>query len=210
LTNLPKAVLAAIVVTAVYKLVDFAALVRLWRISRIDFYAAAIALVSVLLLGILQGILLAAIASILLLLARASQPNVAILGRLPGTGRYADRARNPDAEPLMGIIAFRPEASLLYINAEAVLERVLAKVRTAPDVKLVVCGLSSSPFIDLAGAKMLHDLHGELASRGIAFQIVGARGQVRDVLQADGLAEKTDSANWTRRMDSLLGDLKLS
>jgi SulP family sulfate permease len=210
LTNLPKAVLAAIVFTAVYKLVDVVALVRMWRISRIDFYAAAIALVSVLLLGILEGILLAALASIFLLLARASQPNVAILGRLPGTGRYADITRNPDVEPLVGIIAFRPEASLLYINAEAVLERVLAKVRTAPDVKLVVCGLSSSPFIDLAGAKMLHDLHGELASRGIAFQIVGARGQVRDVLQADGLAEKTDSANWTRRMDSLLGDLKLS
>jgi len=81
--------------------------------------------------------------------------------------------------------------------------------RAAPDTKTVICGLSSSPFIDLAGAKMLHDLHGELVSRGIAFQIVGARGQVRDVLQADGLAEKTDSANWTRRMDSLLGDLNV-
>lgn len=210
LTNLPKAVLAAIVFTAVYKLVDVAALVRMWRISRIDFYAAAIALVSVLLLGILQGILLAALASIFLLLARASQPNVAILGRLPETGRYADSARNPDVERLVGIIAFRPEASLLYINAETIMETVLAEVHAAPDVKLVVCDLSSSPFIDLAGAKMLHDLHGELASRGIAFQIVGARGQVRDVLQADGLAEKTDSANWTRRMDNLLGDLKLS
>jgi high affinity sulfate transporter 1 len=210
LTNLPKAVLAAIVFTAVYKLVDFAALVRMWRVSRIDFHAAAIALVSVLLLGILQGILLAALASIFLLLARASQPNVAILGRLPGTGRYADSARNPDIEPLVGIIAFRPEASLLYINAETVLQAVLARIHAAPNVKLVVCGLSSSPFIDLAGTKMLHDLHGELASRGIAFQIVGARGQVRDVLQADGLAEKTDSANWTRRMDSLLADLKLS
>jgi high affinity sulfate transporter 1 len=207
LTNLPKAVLAAIVFAAVYKLVDIPALARMWRISRIDFYAAAIALVSVLLLGILQGILLATLASILLLLARASQPNVAILGRLPGTGRYADRARNPDVEPLAGIIAFRPEASLLYINAETVLDTVLANVRAAPDVKLVVCGLSSSPFIDLAGAKMLHDLHDELAARGIAFQIVGARGQVRDVLQADGLAEKTESGNWTRRMDSLLGDL---
>jgi high affinity sulfate transporter 1 len=210
LTNLPKAVLAAIVFTAVYKLVDVAALVRMWRISRIDFHAAVIALVSVLLLGILQGILLAALASIFLLLARASQPNVAILGRLPGTGRYADRARNPDVEPLMGIIAFRPEASLLYINAETVLDTVLTSVRETPDVKLVICGLSSSPFIDLAGAKMLHDLHGELTSRGIAFQIVGARGQVRDVLEADGLAKKTDSANWTRRMDSFLEDLKLS
>jgi sulfate permease, SulP family len=92
LTNLPKAVLAAIVFTAVYKLVDVAALKRMWRISRIDFFAAAIALVSVLLLGILQGILLAALASIFLLLARASQPNIAFLGRVPGTGRYADSA----------------------------------------------------------------------------------------------------------------------
>ena len=56
---------------------------------------------------------------------------------------------------------------------------------------------------------MLSDLHGELSSRGISFQIVGARGQVRDVLQADGMAEKTDSDNWTRRMDRVLGDLKI-
>ena len=210
LTNLPKAVLAAIVFTAVYKLVDVTALVRMWRISRIDFLAATIALVSVLLLGILQGILLAAIASIFLLLARASQPNVAFLGRLPGTGRYADSARNPDVNPLVGIIAFRPEAALLYINAETVFDIVLAKVNVVQDIKLVVCGLSSSPFIDLAGARMLHDLHDELASRGITFQIVGARGQVRDVLQADGLAEKTDSTNWTRRMDSFLGGVKVS
>ena len=208
LTNLPKAVLAAIVLTAVYKLVDIAALVRMWRISRIDFYAAAVALISVLLLGILQGILLAAIASILLLLARASRPNVAILGRLPGTGRYADSARNPEVEMLEGIVAFRPEASLLYINAEGVMETVLSHIHGRPDVKAVVCGLSSSPFIDMAGAKMLHDLHAELGSRGIAFQIVGARGQVRDVLQAEGMADKTDSANWTRRMDAVLGEMK--
>jgi len=208
LTNLPKAVLAAIVFTAVYKLIDIAALRRMWRISRIDFYSAAIALLSVLLLGILQGILLAAIASIFLLLARASQPNVAFLGREPGSGRYADRARNPDVEPLDGVIAFRPEASLLYINADSVMADVLATVDAAPDTKVVVCGLSSSPFIDLAGAKLLHDLHDEFSSRNIVLQIVGARGQVRDVLQADGLAKKTDSANWTRRMDSVLGDLK--
>ncbi|WNV07784.1 SulP family inorganic anion transporter [Tardiphaga sp. 709] len=208
LTNLPKAVLAAIVCTAVYRLIDIAALMRMWRISRIDFYAAAIALVSVLMLGILQGILLAALASIFLLLARASQPNVAILGRLPGTGRYADSARHPDVESIAGVLAFRPEASLLYINAETVMENVLAKVRALPDTKIVVCGLSSSPFMDLAGVKMLHDLHGQLVSHGIAFQIVGARGQVRDVLQADGFAEKTDSANWTRRMDNVLGDLR--
>lgn len=92
--------------------------------SRLDFYAAAIALAGVLLLGILEGILLAALASILLLLARASRPHVAFLGRVPGTNRYSDLARHPENEALPGVIAFRPEASLISINSDAVLETV--------------------------------------------------------------------------------------
>jgi high affinity sulfate transporter 1 len=209
LTNLPKAVLAAIVFTAVYKLIDVRALLRMWRISRIDFYAAAIALAAVLLLGILQGVLLAAVASILLLLARASRPNVAFLGRLPGTGRYSDSTRHGGVEPLVGVIAFRPETSLLYINAEIILDTVLNALRKSSDIKLVVCDLSASPYIDLAGSRMLNDLHDELAARHVAFCVVGAHGQLRDLLQADGLGEKTDSGNWLRTLDSVLGDTKI-
>lgn len=206
LTNLPKAVLAAIVFAAVYRLVDVRALVRMWQVSRIDFFAASIALVAVLLLGILQGVLLASIASIFLLLARASQPNVAFLGRLPGSGRYSDRARHEGVEPLVGVIAFRPEASLLYINAETILDTVLIALRSSPGVRLVACDLSASPYIDLAGARMLHDLHDELALRHVAFCIVGAHGQLRDLLLAEGLAEKTDSGQWLRSLDSVLSD----
>jgi high affinity sulfate transporter 1 len=206
LTNLPKAVLAAIVFAAVYKLVDAGALLRMWRVSRIDFYAAAIALVSVLLLGILQGVLLAALASIFLLLGRASHPNIAFLGRLPGTGRYSDSARHEGVVPLVGVIAFRPEASLLYINAETILETVLNTLRKSSDIKLVACDLSASPYIDLAGARMLHDLHDELASRHMAFCIVGAHAQLRDLLRAEGLAEKTDSGEWLQTLDSVLGE----
>lgn len=206
LTNLPKAVLAGIVFVAVYKLVDVRALLRMWRVSRIDFYAAVIALVSVLLLGILQGVLLAALASIFLLLGRASQPNIAFLGRLPGSGRYSDSARHEGVEPLVGVIAFRPEASLLYINAETILETVLKALRNSSDVRLVACDLSASPYIDLAGARMLIDLHEELASRHVAFCIVGAHAQLRDLLRAEGLAEKTDSSEWLRTLDSLLGE----
>jgi MFS superfamily sulfate permease-like transporter len=140
-----QAVLAGIVFVAVYKLVDVRALLRMWRVSRIDFYAALIALVSVLLLGILQGVLLAALASIFLLLGRASQPNIAFLGRLPGSGRYSDSARHEGVEPLVGVIAFRPEASLLYINAETILDAVLKALRKSPDVRMVACDLSASP-----------------------------------------------------------------
>ncbi len=161
LENLPKVMLAAVVLVAVYRLVDIVAMARMWRISRIDFYAAAIALAAVLLLGILQGILLAALASVLLLLARASSPHVAFLGRVPGTNSYSDLARHPDNEELPNVIAFRPESSLLYINADSVLEAVLQRLRAGnpSNVRLVICDLSASPHVDLAGSRMLHQLH---------------------------------------------------
>src|SRR5882757_8192930 len=164
LENLPKTVLAAVVLTAVYGLVDFPALLRMWRLSRLDFYAAVISLVAVLLLGILQGILLAALASILLLLARVSRPHVAFLGRIPGTNNYSDLERHPENEPMPGAIIFRPEASVIYVNADAVMEAVASRLGQADPqaLRLIVCDLSASPYMDLAGTQMLHELHAEL------------------------------------------------
>jgi len=206
LENLPKAVLAAVVLTAVYGLLDFPALMRMWRISRLDFYAAAIALVSVLLLGILNGILLAALASILLLLMRVAQPHVAFLGRVPGTSSYSDMDRHPENEPLPGVIAFRPEASLIYVNADYVLESLLKRLDAvgAKGIRLVVCDLSASPYIDLAGSRMLHELHRELSARGITLRVVGAHGWVRDLLRADELGEKIGGIHRALTLDSLL------
>lgn len=192
LENLPKAVLAAVVLTAVRGLMDFPTLFGMWRVSRQDFYAAAIAFVSVLLLGILQGILLAALASILMLLARASRPHVAFLGRIPGSKIYSDRIRHPENEELPGIIAFRPEGSLIYACAEHVLQSVLDRLYSAGPsaIRLVVCDLTASPYVDLAGSRMLHRLADELAGRKISFRITGAHGRVRDLLRADKLADK--------------------
>jgi len=206
LENLPKAVLAAVVLTAVRGLMDFPTLFGMWRVSRQDFYAAAIAFVSVLLLGILQGILLAALASILMLLARASRPHVAFLGRIPGTNIFSDRTRHPENEELDGIIAFRPEGSLIYANAEHVLQSVLEKLRSAEASKIrsVVCDLSASPYVDLAGSRMLHQLADELAGRQIAFRITGARGRVRDLLRADKLADKVGGLHRALSLEAAL------
>jgi sulfate permease, SulP family len=206
LENLPKAVLAAVVLTAIYGLLDFPALLRMWRVSRLDFYAAAIALVAVLLLGILQGILLAALASILLLLARVSRPHVAFLGRVPGTNSYSDLTRHPENESLPGVIVFRPEASLIYVNAEAVLDSVLNRLReVAPAaIRMVVCDLSAAPYLDLAGSRMLHELHAELASRGATLRIVGAHGSVRDLLRADDVEDKVGGLGRAVTLESVL------
>jgi MFS superfamily sulfate permease-like transporter len=178
----------------------------MWRVSRLDFYAAAIALGAVLLLGILQGILCAALASVLMLLLRASRPHVAFLGRVPGTNSYSDVERHPENEALRGMIAFRPEASLIYVNTDAVLETVLNRLRAAgpSEIRLVVCDLSASPYIDLAGARILHELHHDLKARSIALRIVGARGRVRDLLRADGLSEQVGGLDRLVTLDSLL------
>ncbi|MGB8485479.1 MAG: SulP family inorganic anion transporter [Xanthobacteraceae bacterium] len=204
LENLPKAVLAAVVMTAVAGLLDFPTLFHMWRVSRIDFYAAAIALGAVLLLGILQGILLAALASVLMLLVSASRPHVAFLGRVPGTNNYSDMARHPENQPLPGVITFRPEASLLYVNADAVLEAVLSRLDApaASEIRMVICDLSASPHIDLAGSRMLHELHGKLAARGIALRII-AHARVRDLLRADGVGDKVGGLDGVT-IDSLL------
>jgi MFS superfamily sulfate permease-like transporter len=195
-----------VVLTAVAGLVNVPALIRLWRVSRMDFYAAAIALVALLSLGILNGILTAALASILMLLARASRPHVAFLGRIPGTDSFSDLARHPENEVLAGALAFRPEASLLYVNSDFVRETVLSRLRAeeSSPLRLAVCDLSASPYIDLAGARMLHDLHRELAARAIEFRIVGARGRVRDLLRADGLDDKVGGLDRAATLDRLL------
>jgi sulfate permease, SulP family len=206
LENLPKAVLAAVVLNAIYGLLDFSALLRMWRVSRLDFFAAAIALAGVLLLGILQGILLAALASILLLLARVSSPHIAFLGRVPGTDSYSDMDRHPENEPPPGVVIFRPEASVIYVNADAVRQAVLDRLddpKTSA-TRMVVCDLSAAPYLDLAGCRMLRELHAELAARGTTLRIVGAHGTSRDLLRAEGLEEKVGGLDRTATVESVL------
>jgi MFS superfamily sulfate permease-like transporter len=105
------------------------------------------------------------------------------------------------------VIVFRPETSLININADAVLESVLNRLGTAPspDTRLVVCDLSASSCVDLTGLRMLHELHGEFAARDIALRIVGAHGWARDLLRADGMDQKIGGLDRPVSLNDLLG-----
>jgi sulfate permease, SulP family len=95
---------------------------------------------------------------------------------------------------------------LIYVNADTVLDSVLDRLREAgpATVRLVACDLSAAPYVDLAGSRMLHELHAELARHGIALCIVGAHGSSRDLLRAEGLEEKVGRLERTKTLDSLL------
>jgi MFS superfamily sulfate permease-like transporter len=186
--NLPAPVLAAVVFVAVAGLIDLKELAHLFRVNRLDFFAAVVAFAGVLLLGILNGVIFAVVASLLMLLQRTSTPHVAFLGRIPGTDRFTDIARHPDNELIPGVLIFRVEAVLLYFNVDHVLRDVLDRVRAAPSgLKLVICDLSNAAYVDLAGARMLTRLHDELKTMNVGLRIIGAHASERDVLRAEGL-----------------------
>jgi MFS superfamily sulfate permease-like transporter len=114
---------------------------------------------------------------------------VAFLGRIPGTDRFSDVARHPENEPIPGVLAFRVEASLVYFNVDHVLQTVLQQVEKEPELQRVVYDLSNTPYVDVAGARMLRRLHEELAGKKIGFRIVGAHAEVRDRLRFEKLQE---------------------
>jgi sulfate permease, SulP family len=191
LANLPNVVLAAIVLVAVKGLINLRELRHVWQVSRFEFSVSMVAFAGVLLLGILKGVMLAVVVSMLMLIRRAAQPHVALLGRIPGTRNYSDIERNPDNEAVPGVLVFRVEASLFYFNVEHVRDAVRQAIRSAAvPPRLVVCDLSTSPHVDLAGTRMLAALHAQLQSTGIRLRLVDARATVRDILRAEGLEER--------------------
>jgi MFS superfamily sulfate permease-like transporter len=185
--NLPEPVLAAVVLLAVGGLIKPSEIRHLSRVSKTEFRVAMVAAVGVLLFGILKGVLLAAVFSLLMLLKGASRPRIATLGHLAGTDRFVDEARYPGSEVIPHVLVLRVEAGLFYFNAENVRHSVLASARQRDGVKLVVVDLSTSANIDLAGVRMLSELHEELRRDSRSLGLAEVHGAVRDLSQAEGL-----------------------
>jgi len=188
LQNLPTVILASIVLVAIRGLFDFEEIKHLYKINKQEFYVAMVALVGVLIWGILTGVLLAAIVTLLLLIKASSKPNVAFLGRIPNTKRYSDIERHPDNEIIEGVLIVRIESSIFYFNIEYIKEQIWEKINSESDpVKAVILDLNSSPRIDIAGARFLKQLFIDLKSRNISLKIAEARSEVRDTLRSENL-----------------------
>jgi sulfate permease, SulP family len=196
LRALPQPVLAAVVLVAVAGLFKLSTLKELWRGDRREFVVAMAAILGVLGSGLLRGVMIGAVLSLVQLLSRASKPYVAFLGRVPGTRRFSDRARHSGNELIPGVVILRPESGLVYFNVEHVCETIMAYVHAeATPPRLVVLDLSAAPLVDLQSAYTLAGLAEEIAARGIRFQAVEARASVRDRLRKAGVDAKLGGLN---------------
>jgi high affinity sulfate transporter 1 len=196
LRALPQPVLAAVVLVAVAGLFNVSALKQLWRGDRPEFVVAMAAIAGVLTSGLLRGVMIGAVISLVQLLRRASRPHVAFLGRIPGTRRFSDRERHPDNELIPGVLIFRPEASMLYFNVDHVRDAIGERARgeSAPP-KLVIIDLSAAPFVDLQSAHTIAGLVEELSAAGIRVQIVETRSSVRERFRREELDAKLGGIN---------------
>jgi SulP family sulfate permease len=191
LKDLPQASLAAIVLMAALSLFKGAELRHLWRTSRGEFAIALVAMLGVLGAGVLQGVMIGVILSLLMVARRSANPHVAVLGRAPGTRIYTDLQRHPTNTPIPGLLICRPESALLFFNAEYVRDRIMEAVSQQMECpRVVICDLAASPHVDAQSAHMLADLHRDLQKQGIRLQIVEALASVRDTLRRQGLEER--------------------
>jgi sulfate permease, SulP family len=186
LRDLPQPVLAAIVLVAVMGLFKVKALVHLWHFSRTEFAIAAAALLGVLGSGLLRGVLIGVVLSILMLLRRASRPPTTELGRVPGTDYFADRVRNPENEREPGVFVFRSSGALLYFNIDHVRDRFFELLAERGETRCAVYSMGAVPHVDLAGAELLIEIHGTLKARGIGFRLAAVQSSVRETLVKAG------------------------
>jgi high affinity sulfate transporter 1 len=188
LSDLPKAVLSAIVVHAVWGLIDVPAMRRYRATRRNDFVGACVAAVGVLAFGPLIGLLLAVAQSILGLVYRSSRVSIDVMGKVPGEkAAWGSVENHPEREGLPGVLVLRLNEPLFWVNAAQVHDRVLALADAYPDTKALILDLESSDQLETTSADMLAALRERLAGRGVDLYLVRVRFAVRTILRRTGL-----------------------
>ena len=190
LHDLPEAILGAVVVRAVWGLIEVKTLRRFAGIRAVDVVPALAALVGVLALGVLPGLGIAVGLSLAILIYRASRPRAAVLGRVPGEQTYADIARNPEYETFPGLLIFRLDGQLFFANAGLAVDRLNELLNvTRPAPRVVIWNLEMTIDLDVTAAETLLRLAQNLRDDGRDIVFARVRDPVRDVFQRCGLLD---------------------
>ncbi len=186
--DLPKAVLAAIIMVAVLGLVDIRTLKGSWRYSRADALALAGTFVAVFAVGVEIGILIGVGLSVLLHLWRASRPHVAVVGRVPGTEHFRNVKRYR-VEVSETVSAIRIDETLFFANAAWFETWVLNHVADGPEMRHLVLICAAINYIDGSALETLERLEEELCNAGVTLHLAEVKGPVMDRLDAAGFAD---------------------
>jgi sulfate permease, SulP family len=188
--NLPDATLGAVVIFAVWGLMDVGALQRYWRLRRLDFLFALVALLGELVFDVLPGLLIAVALSLVVLIYRASRPHLAVLGRAAGQATFASVDYHPEDATPPGLLIVRVDAPLFFANDTTTQRGIRALIgRANPRPHAVLLDLETSSELDTSSADMLAELADELKAGGITLALARVRTPVRMMLENTGFIE---------------------
>ncbi|MFK7906811.1 MAG: SulP family inorganic anion transporter, partial [Chitinophagales bacterium] len=176
---LPNAVLAAIIMVAVFGLIDFKEAKHLWQIDKRDFVLFMVTAVGTLILGIEEGILLGAALSILVVIYQVSNPHIAELGKVPGTEQFRNVNRFDNLLQDDEILIVRFDAQLYFANLDYFKEHLQQMEAKKPQLKYVILDAKAISSLDSSAVHVLHDLIENYESRDIKLYIANAIGPVR-------------------------------
>jgi SulP family sulfate permease len=195
--NLPIAALGGVVLVSAIKLIDLAGLHRLWRVRRSDFALAIITFAGVLVVGVLGGIVVGVIVSLLETLRRAILPSTALLGQVGPSLTYRDITHYEDAATVPGLVVYRFDAPLFFANAELFRDQIRDIVRSADTpVRRLVVSAEGITDMDVTGAEALGRVIEDLHDRGVHLVLARVRTPLRRTLQILGLEEKIRPENF--------------
>jgi MFS superfamily sulfate permease-like transporter len=188
LQSLPTAALAAVVITALFALVELPGMVRVYRLRRTEFVVSLLCFLGVVLFGVIEGVFVAVGVALLHLVWQAWRPHYAVLGRVQGVKGYHDMSRHPEARRIPGLVLFRWDAPLFFANAEAFHDDVLRAVSDAPTpTRRVVVAAEPVTDVDITAADTLADLLEGLTAAGVELCFAEMKGPVKDRLKRYGL-----------------------
>ena len=208
-SELPKAILAAVIIDAVvFGMIDIPELRRLYRVTRFDFWIAVAAILGVLSAGVLAGVVIGIVLSLGWLIYVATQPSMPLLGREPDTQVFRDIRENPDDQIYDGITVLRIDGGLFFATSEALENRIRSVVGS--DVRTLVLDLEGVDFVDSQGSAKLAEIHAFLETDDVDFRIARVKPRVRSVLEADGVVDVIGSdhihGNVHRAVEAALRD----
>jgi len=195
--NLPQATLGAIVIHAMIGMINPGYFRQLYRISRPEFWYSLVAFLGELILGVLPGLLLGVILSLLALIRQVTRPGTAIIGRMPEDGTYRNVTLYPQAETVPGLLIFRFDSPLIFSNSDYFTRAVQQHIAAAEaPVHKVLVNAETMNNIDTTGTDQLIKLGEELGKDGIQLTFAEVRDPVREMMRMSGAEEAIGADNF--------------
>ena len=191
-SELPQPVLAALIIDAViFGMMDVAEMSRLYRVARVDFWIAVLAVLAVLSAGVLAGVIIGVVLSLGWLIYITTNPEVSILGRIPGTSAFRGVDDHPEAETFPGLLVVRFDAGLFFASANALEDRLREFAQDADHpFETIVISLEGTNFIDSQGSEKLSEILDLADTYGIEIRLARVKHEIRGLLERDGVIEK--------------------